>query len=149
VPTKVSAYSQLCYRGNRHSTIVLRYIRPISVLPRQGSSCGMFTRSHYHAFLTLYFYTQVAPKFVNSLVELITSSIDNIQSPDVHPSQRAPPGLIEGVQTPEMIIRHFRNSLYYIQRRKDAAAEGSGSASDSRWDEVEVVGALLKMGIRR
>ncbi|KAF9073999.1 vacuolar protein sorting-associated protein 35 [Rhodocollybia butyracea] len=91
----------------------------------------------------------VAPKFVNSLVELITSSIDNIQSPDVHPSQRAPPGLIEGVQTPEMIIRHFRNSLYYIQRRKDAAAEGSGSASDSRWDEVEVVGALLKMGIRR
>jgi vacuolar protein sorting-associated protein 35 len=94
-------------------------------------------------------YIQVAPKFVNSLVELITSSIDNIQSPDVHPSQRAPPGLIEGVQTPEMIIRHFRNSLYYIQRRKDAAAEGSGSASDSRWDEVEVVGALLKMGIRR
>ncbi|KIK66027.1 hypothetical protein GYMLUDRAFT_218825 [Collybiopsis luxurians FD-317 M1] len=93
----------------------------------------------------------VAPKFINSLVELITSSIDNIQSPDVHPSQRAPPGLIEGVQTPEMIMRHFTNSLYYIQQRKDAAAEGmSGdAASDSRWDEVEVVGALLKMGIRR
>ncbi|KAE9389999.1 vacuolar protein sorting-associated protein 35 [Gymnopus androsaceus JB14] len=90
----------------------------------------------------------VAPKFVNSLVELITSSIDNIQSPDVHPSQRAPPGLIEGVQTPEMIIRHFRNNLYYIQQRKDAAAEGS-LGGDSRWDEVEVVGALLKMGIRR
>jgi vacuolar protein sorting-associated protein 35 len=90
----------------------------------------------------------VAPKFINSLVELITSSIDNIQSPDVHPSQRAPPGLIEGVQTPEMIIRHFRNNLYYIQQRKDAAAEGS-LESDSRWDEVEVVGALLKTGIRR
>ncbi|KAF5382882.1 hypothetical protein D9757_007328 [Collybiopsis confluens] len=93
----------------------------------------------------------VAPKFINSLVELITSSMDNIQSPDVHPSQRAPPGLIEGVQTPEMITRHFRNSLYYIQQRKDAAADGmSGdAASDSRWDEVEIVGALLKMGIRR
>ncbi|KAK7041812.1 retromer complex subunit Vps35 [Paramarasmius palmivorus] len=90
----------------------------------------------------------VAPKFVNSLVELITSSIDNISSPDVHPSQRAPPGLIEGVQTPEMITRHFRNTLYYIQRRKNAAAEGT-SPNDSRWDDVEVVGAMLKMGVGR
>ncbi|KAF7338538.1 Vacuolar protein sorting-associated protein 35 [Mycena venus] len=88
----------------------------------------------------------VAPKFVNSLVELIASSIDNISSPDMHPSQRAPPGLIEGVQTPEMITRHFRNTLYYIQRRKNAVADG---AVDSRWDEVDVVGALLKMGIGR
>ncbi|KAJ7702482.1 vacuolar protein sorting-associated protein 35 [Mycena rosella] len=88
----------------------------------------------------------VAPKFVNSLVELITSSIDNISSPDMHPSQRAPPGLIEGVQTPEMITRHFRNTLYYIQRRKNAVAAGG---VDSRWDDVDVVGALLKMGIGR
>ncbi|KAJ3820214.1 vacuolar protein sorting-associated protein 35 [Lentinula raphanica] len=105
------------------------------------------TLDHY-----LYYFDKGAPaiaaKFINNLVELITSSIDSIQSPDVHPSQRAPPGLIEGVQTPEMIIRHFKNNLYYIQRRKDAAAEGN-SESDSRWDEVEVVGALLKMGIRR
>ncbi|KAH9487244.1 Vacuolar protein sorting-associated protein 35 [Psilocybe cubensis] len=90
----------------------------------------------------------VAPKFVNSLVELITSSIDNISSPDVHPSQRAPPGLIEGTQTPEMITKHFRNTLLYIQRRKYAASEGTGTV-DSRWDEVDVVGALLKMGISR
>ncbi|KAJ7074424.1 vacuolar protein sorting-associated protein 35 [Mycena amicta] len=87
----------------------------------------------------------VAPKFVNSLVELITSSIDNIASPDIHPSQRAPPGLVEGVQTPEMITRHFRNTLSYIQRRKNAVTEG---AADSRWHEVDVVGALLKMGMR-
>jgi vacuolar protein sorting-associated protein 35 len=95
----------------------------------------------------------VAPKYVNSLVELITSSIDNIQSPDVHPSQRAPPGLIEGVQTPEMIIRHFRNTLSYIQRRKNASASedevGEGITVHSRWDDVDVVGALLKMGIGR
>lgn len=90
----------------------------------------------------------VAPKYVNSLVELITSNIDNISSPDVHPSQRAPPGLIEGVQTPDMITKHFRNTLYYIQRRKYAAAEGTG-AVDPRWEEVDVVGALLKMGITR
>ncbi|KAF9007922.1 vacuolar protein sorting-associated protein 35 [Cyathus striatus] len=90
----------------------------------------------------------VAPKFVNSLVELITSSIDSISSPDVHPSQRAPPGLIEGVQTPEMITRHFRNTLLHIQRRKNMAADVNG-AVDSRWDDVDVVGALLKMGLGR
>ena len=61
---------------------------------------------------------------------------------DVHPSQRAPPGLIEGVQTPDMIIRHFRNSLAYIQRRQSAATEGP-------WTEVDVVGAVLKMGLGR
>ena len=94
---------------------------------------------------------QVTPKFVNSLVELITSSIDNIASPDVHPAQRAPPGLLEGVQTPEMIIRHFRNSLTYIQTKKVAAAtaadNGGGNEITARWDDVDVVGALLKMGI--
>lgn len=82
---------------------------------------------------------------MNSLVELITSSIDNVSSPDVHPTQRAPPGLLEGVQTPEMITRHFRNTLLYIQSKKAAATEDSGS----RWADVEVVGAFLKMGITR
>ncbi|TFK28349.1 vacuolar protein sorting-associated protein 35 [Coprinopsis marcescibilis] len=90
----------------------------------------------------------VAPKFVNSLVELITSSIDNISSPDVHPSQRAPPGLLENVQTPEMITRHFRNTLIHIQNRKNASIEGELGV-DPRWDDVDVVGAVLKMGLGR
>ncbi|EMD41515.1 hypothetical protein CERSUDRAFT_110069 [Gelatoporia subvermispora B] len=85
----------------------------------------------------------VTPKFVNSLVELITSAIDNIASPDVHPSQRAPPGLLEGVQTPDMIARHFRNTLMYIQTKKTQAGDVEGS----RWDDVDVVGALLKMDL--
>jgi vacuolar protein sorting-associated protein 35 len=82
-------------------------------------------------------------------VELITSSIDNISSPDVHPSQRAPPGLIEGVQTPEMITRHFRNTLIHIKRRKNVAAQGANYDLDSKWNEVDVVGACLKMGLGR
>lgn len=81
-------------------------------------------------------------------MELITSSIDNITSPDVHPTQRAPPGLIEGVQVPDMIVRHFRNTLYHIHRRKIAAEEGT-TGVDPRWDDVDVVGALLKMGVGR
>ncbi|KAF8508499.1 vacuolar protein sorting-associated protein 35 [Gautieria morchelliformis] len=94
----------------------------------------------------------VTPKFVNSLVELITSSIDNITSPDVHPSSRAPPGLIEGVQTPDMITRHFRNTLLYIQSKKDALSNSSGDEGEKvhqRWEEVDVVGATLKMSIAR
>ncbi|KAJ3485131.1 hypothetical protein NLI96_g5187 [Meripilus lineatus] len=90
----------------------------------------------------------VTPKFVNSLVELITSSIDSISSPDVHPSQRAPPGLLEGVQTPEMITRHFRSTLSYIQNKKVSAAElADNGGPSSRWEDVDIVGALLKMGI--
>jgi vacuolar protein sorting-associated protein 35 len=83
------------------------------------------------------------PKYINSLVELITASIDNIGTPDVHPAQRAPPGLLEGVQTPEMITRHFRNTLLYIQTKK-VAAEGTPGM---RWHDVDIVGALLKMGL--
>lgn len=92
----------------------------------------------------------MTPKFVNGLVDLITGAIDNISSPDVHPSQRAPPGLLEGVQTPDMITRHFRNTLMYIQSKKNAAATAAenGSAT-SRWDDVDVIGACLKMGIAR
>lgn len=81
---------------------------------------------------------------MNSLVQLITGKIDDISSPDVHPSQRAPAGLLEGVQTPEMITRHFRNTLMLIQRKK-AAAEVK--EANERWDEVDIVGALLKMGL--
>ncbi|KAI0044890.1 vacuolar protein sorting-associated protein 35 [Auriscalpium vulgare] len=86
----------------------------------------------------------VTPKFVNSLVELVTGSIDNISSPDVHPSQRAPAGLLDGVQTPEMIARHFRNTLAYIQTKKSALDEGQGN---DRWADVDIVGAQLKMGL--
>ncbi|KAG2337358.1 vacuolar protein sorting-associated protein 35 [Suillus weaverae] len=84
----------------------------------------------------------IAPKFIVSLVELIASSIDTITSPSssssyLHPSQR-----IEGVATPEVINRHFRNTLAYIHAKKTAENPG-------QWDEVEVVGAFLKMGITR
>jgi vacuolar protein sorting-associated protein 35 len=85
----------------------------------------------------------VAPKFVNSLVELISSSIDNISSPDIHPSVRAPSGLLEGVQSPEMIHRHFRNTLQYIQLKQSSSERPAG------WEEVDIVGATLKMGLSR
>lgn len=39
-----------------------------------------------------------------------------------------------------MIQRHFRNTLQYIHAKKNGEHSG-------RYDEVEVVGAFLKMGI--
>jgi vacuolar protein sorting-associated protein 35 len=54
-----------------------------------------------------------------------------------------------------MITRHFRNTLFYIQGKKEVAAAGGvevgvgGRSAVGRYDEVDVVGALLKMGIGR
>lgn len=114
-------------------------------LDRGASAVRFTTLFHIRSVLEhLTLSMQVSPKFVNSLVQLITGKIDDISSPDVHPSQRAPAGLLEGVQTPEMITRHFRNTLTLIQRKK-AAAEVK--EANERWDEVDIVGALLKMGL--
>lgn len=47
-----------------------------------------------------------------------------------------------------MITRHFRNTLVHIQSRKNAAIEGDAGV-DPRWDDVDVVGAVLKLNIGR
>ncbi|KAF9507321.1 hypothetical protein BS47DRAFT_1377951 [Hydnum rufescens UP504] len=84
---------------------------------------------------------EVTSKYVNTIIELIVNQIDIASSPDLHPTARAPPGLIEGVQAPEMIIRHFRNTLDYIQGKKDDAQ------NRRKWATIDVAGALLKMGM--
>ncbi|KAK4688331.1 vacuolar protein sorting-associated protein 35, partial [Tremellales sp. Uapishka_1] len=107
----------------------------------------------------IYYFEQgveaVTPKYVNSLVELITSNIDSVHGTDVHPSSASPPGLVDGVNSPEMIIKHFRNTLNYIQiRQKRSADKGSneeeeeGEEKKIDWESVDVVGGCLKMGIR-
>lgn len=78
---------------------------------------------------------------MNTILELIVNQIDVASSPDLHPTARAPPGLIEGVQAPDMITRHFINTLEYIQRRK---LEGLDSV---RWMSIDISGALEKMGM--
>lgn len=73
---------------------------------------------------------QISSKHINSLVELITSNLDSIHATDVHPtSGSATSGLIEGVATAEAVMRHFKNTLLYIQARKDGVRhEGGGPA---------------------
>jgi vacuolar protein sorting-associated protein 35 len=83
----------------------------------------------------------VTSKYVNTILELIVNQIDVASSPDLHPTARAPPGLVEGVQAPDMIIRHFCNTLDYIRFKKH---EGLDSV---KWMSIDIAGALIKMGM--
>ena len=86
-------------------------------------------------------------KYVNSLVELITSNIDLISTSESYPGARPPPGLVEGVNTADMITRHFKNTLIHIRGRKESAGDAGETGAD--WDQIDIVGALLKMGLSR
>ncbi|GAA5849350.1 hypothetical protein JCM3766R1_005324 [Sporobolomyces carnicolor] len=139
----------------------------------------------------------ISAKHINSLVELITSNLDSLppstlnntnnapsgggnQPPQQQQFERHPPatsgatsGLIEGLNTPEAVLRHFKNSLLYIQGRKLGRGAGleqqhqsssSGSAQTPSaggagggggemeqiqrlYRDVEVQGVLLKLGV--
>ena len=57
----------------------------------------------------IYYFEQgveaVTPKYINSLVELITSNIDSIHTSEVNPQSVGAPGLVDGVNTPDMIVK--------------------------------------------
>ncbi|KAL1410661.1 retromer complex subunit Vps35 [Vanrija albida] len=107
----------------------------------------------------IYYFEQgveaVTPKYINSLVELITSNIDAVHSTDVHPSSASPPGLVDGVNSPDLIVKHFKNTLRYIQSKQTQAARASDAPADGDdedakpvdWSAVDVVGGSLKMGL--
>lgn len=89
----------------------------------------------------------ISAKHINSLIELITSQIDNVHSADVHPSAGATSGLIEGVNTAEAVVTHFRNTLLYIQERKEGLGHEGEAAADTirMFEDVTVSGPLLKL----
>ncbi|BGO95275.1 hypothetical protein NBRC10512_003038 [Rhodotorula toruloides] len=107
----------------------------------------------------------ISAKHINSLVELISSNLDSLPplppapSPNpAHPSHAphttyapstlggATSGLIEGVNTPEAVTRHFRNTLLYINGRKDGANEQTTEEVTRLYQDVDVTGVLLKYG---
>ncbi|KAK0540939.1 retromer complex subunit Vps35 [Tilletia horrida] len=64
----------------------------------------------------------VTPKYINSLVELISNGLETLANGDLHPSAAGPQGLIEGVGgSVEACRSHFRSQLLYIRNRKEAA----------------------------
>ncbi|GAA5990386.1 hypothetical protein JCM10908_007348 [Rhodotorula pacifica] len=108
----------------------------------------------------------ISAKHINSLVELISSNLDSLPPPPAAPSPNpshphfiaphtayapstlggATSGLIEGVNTPEAVIRHFKNTLRYIDGRKDGANEQTNEEVMRLYADVDVTGVLLKLG---
>ncbi|BGP43232.1 retromer complex subunit Vps35 [Rhodotorula kratochvilovae] len=106
----------------------------------------------------------ISAKHINSLVELISSNLDSLPPPPFAPSPNpnsshparstayapstlggATSGLIEGVHTPAAVVCHFRNSLLYIQSRKDGNNEGTNEDVMRLYADVDVAGVLLKL----
>ncbi|KAH8918389.1 vacuolar protein sorting-associated protein 35 [Atractiella rhizophila] len=99
----------------------------------------------------------VSSRHINSLVELISSNIDSIASPSpeneisIQPSFQgggATSGLVEGVNTIEATVAHFRNTLAYIASRKEALKHGSvanGEEIQRAFEEVEIEGVAERL----
>ncbi|SJX66106.1 related to vacuolar protein-sorting protein VPS35 [Sporisorium reilianum f. sp. reilianum] len=126
----------------------------------------------------LYYFEQqveaVAPKYINSLVELISNGLDSLMTAEadgVHSSGTAggapPPavshpaivggGFLELPTTPDSCLRHFRSQLQYIKTRKEAAAlalananpqalDAAGKTAD--WGAVQIGPSLSKFGLK-
>ncbi|PWZ01505.1 vacuolar protein sorting-associated protein 35 [Testicularia cyperi] len=96
----------------------------------------------------LYYFEQeveaVAPKYINSLVELISNGLDslmtgegevgnansgNAASGHHHGGPIVGGGFLELPTTPESCLRHFRSQLLYIKTRKEAAALANANAN--------------------
>ena len=126
----------------------------------------------------LYYFEQqveaVAPKYINSLVELISNGLDSLMTaeadgapgaggaaaPASHPAIVGG-GFLELPTTPDSCLRHFRSQLQYIKTRKEAAAlalananpqagaDGSTPASTGPdWGAVQIGPSLTKFGLK-
>ncbi|KAJ9478793.1 Vacuolar protein sorting-associated protein 35 [Pseudozyma hubeiensis] len=97
----------------------------------------------------LYYFEQqveaVAPKYINSLVELISNGLDSLMTAEADgahgggaaggaaPATSHPAivggGFLELPTTPNSCLRHFRSQLQYIKTRKEAAALALANAN--------------------
>lgn len=92
---------------------------------------------------------QIQPRFLNSLVELISAGLDALVSADPPSAQTEGSGLAY----PDACLRQFRAQLRHMLTRKRAAQEGlfrraiEDTRSEPDWNAVIVQGAVAKWGI--
>lgn len=113
----------------------------------------------------LYYFEQrveaVAPKYINSLVELISNGLDSLMSSEADGGATTHPvivggGFLELPTMPDSCLRHFRSQLQYIKTRKEASALAlgntnageSGASSGPDWGAVQIGPSLTKFGLK-
>ncbi|KAJ1028039.1 hypothetical protein NDA13_003489 [Ustilago tritici] len=113
----------------------------------------------------LYYFEQrveaVAPKYINSLVELISNGLDSLMSSEADGGSTTHPAIVGGgflelPTTPDSCLRHFRSQLQYIKTRKEASALAlantnageSGASSGPYWGAVQIGPSLTKFGLK-
>ncbi|KAG0252523.1 Vacuolar protein sorting-associated protein 35 [Mortierella polycephala] len=64
----------------------------------------------------------VTVKYLNGLIDLINTNLGNMDNPDQHPPSSNSSSLIENDPSniAEYVMTHFRNTLYYLERRKES-----------------------------
>lgn len=113
----------------------------------------------------LYYFEQrveaVAPKYINSLVELISNGLDSLMYSEADGGATTHPAIVGGgflelPTTPDSCLRHFRSQLQYIKTRKEASALAlantnageSGASSGPDWGAVQIGPSLTKFGLK-
>ncbi|KAF8953768.1 Vacuolar protein sorting-associated protein 35 [Haplosporangium bisporale] len=64
----------------------------------------------------------VTVKYLNGLIDLINTNLGNMENPDQHPPSSNSSSLLENdpAHISDYVMAHFRNTLYHLERRKEA-----------------------------
>ncbi|KAF9906407.1 Vacuolar protein sorting-associated protein 35 [Lobosporangium transversale] len=64
----------------------------------------------------------VTVKYLNGLIDLINTNLGNMENPDQHPPSTNSSALLENdpAHLSEYVLAHFRNTIYHLERRKNA-----------------------------
>ncbi|KAF9112984.1 Vacuolar protein sorting-associated protein 35 [Mortierella sp. AM989] len=67
----------------------------------------------------------VTVKYLNGLIDLINTNLGNMENPDQHPPSSNSSSLLENdpASISEYVMAHFRNTIYHLERRKNAGDE--------------------------
>ncbi|KAF8955537.1 Vacuolar protein sorting-associated protein 35 [Entomortierella lignicola] len=67
----------------------------------------------------------VTVKYLNGLIDLINTNLGNMENPDQHPQSANSSSLLENdpANISEYVMTHFRNTIYHLERRKNAGDE--------------------------
>ncbi|PKY43750.1 vacuolar protein sorting-associated protein 35 [Rhizophagus irregularis] len=87
----------------------------------------------------------VTVKYLNGLIDLINTHLNNIENPDQHPPTSASSALVEPEgNISDFVVRHFKSTLFHLETRKEAvrSAKAQGDLFMQSYDEIDTSTAL-------